>query len=63
MAYSTYGTDGTTLVKEYCGFNGQGTANGTEHSWEAVLSYDYSIANATDNLNDTTRTIFIYINA
>lgn len=61
MKYSTYDSDGTTLVKEYNSFVGDGTANQEEYSWEAILSYDYSMANATDNLNDTIRTIYIYI--
>lgn len=61
MQYSTYDSDGTTLVKEYCSFNGTGMADGVEHRWDAILSYDYSVANATDNLNDTIRTIYIYI--
>lgn len=59
--YQTYDSDGTTLVKEYCAFNGTGSANGNEYQWESILSYDYSMANATDNLNDTIRTIYIYI--
>lgn len=59
--YSTYDTDGTTLVKEYCTFNGTGTAAEVAYQWESILSYDYSMANATDNLNDTIRTIYIYI--
>lgn len=61
MAYSTYGTDGTTLMKEYCAFEGVGMASGVEHRWEAILSYDYSMANATGNLNDTIRTIYVYV--
>lgn len=61
MAYSTYDSDGTTLVKEYYAFTGVGQATGVEHAWEAILSYDYSMANATGNLNDTIRTIYIYI--
>lgn len=61
MEYSTYDTDGTTLVKEYCSFQGSGMADGVEHHWDAILSYDYSVANATDNLNDTIRTIYIYV--
>lgn len=61
MQYSTYDTDGTTLIKEYCSFNGTGMADGVEHAWDAILSYDYSVANATDNLNDTIRTIYIYV--
>lgn len=61
MEYSTYDSDGTTLVKEYCSFEGTGQAKGTEMEWSAVLSYDYSMANATGNLADTIRTIYIYI--
>lgn len=61
MEYSTYATDGTTLVKEYCSFEGTGNANGVEREWSAVLSYDYAMANATGNLADTIRTIYIYI--
>lgn len=61
MEYSTYASDGVTLVKEYCSFTGTGMADGVEHSWEAILSYDYTVANATDNLNDTIRTIFVYV--
>lgn len=61
MAYSTYDSDGTTLVKEYYAFTGVGQATGVEHAWEGILSYDYSMANATGNLNDTIRTIYIYI--
>lgn len=61
MVYSSYASDGTTLTKENCSFDGVGTANGVEHAWSAVLSYDYTMANATGNLADTIRTIFIYI--
>ncbi len=61
MAYSTYASDGTTLTKESCTFNGTGTANGSELPWSATLTYDYSMANATGNLVDTIRTIFIYV--
>ncbi len=63
MAYSSYGSDGTTLVREYCSFEGVGTANGVEHPWSAVLSYDYSAANATGNLADTVRIVYVYIDA
>lgn len=61
MEYSTYDTDGTTLVKEYYAFSGSGMAGEAEHPWEAILAYDYSMANATGNLNDTIRTVYIYI--
>ena len=61
--YSTYASDGTTLVKEYCPFTGDVDINGVSHTWSAVLSYDYSVANASGNLADTIRIIYVYINA
>ena len=61
--YSTYASDGTTLVKEYCPFSGDIDINGVSHTWSAVLSYDYSVANASGNLADTIRIIYVYINA
>lgn len=63
MTYSTYASDGTTLTREYCEFSGTGTASGVEHPWQASLSYDYNMANATGNLADTIRTIYVYIGA
>lgn len=63
MEYSTYASDGTTLTREYCSFSGVGTADGQEHNWSAALSYDYSMANATGNLADTIRAIYIYVDA
>lgn len=62
-AYTTYDTDGKTITKEYCSFSGASDISGTPHTWSAVLSYDYSMANASGNLADTVRTIFIYVNA
>ena len=61
--YSTYASDGTTLVKEYCPFTGTIEIDGASHTWSAVLSYDYSVANASGNLADTVRIIYVYINA
>lgn len=63
MAYSTYASDGTTLTREYCSFAGQAGENGASHAWSAALSYDYSMANATGNLANTIRTIYVYVNA
>lgn len=59
--YSTYDTDGTTLTKEYCSFKGEAEVNGSTEEWSAVLSYDYAVANATGNLADTVRTVYVYI--
>lgn len=61
MAYSTYAGDGKTLTREYCEFSGSGEAAGTAYGWDAALSYDYTMANATGNLADTIRTIYVYI--
>ncbi len=63
MQYSSYAGDGTTLTREYCEFSGTGSVGETQYSWEADLSYDYTMANATGNLADTIRTIYIYIQA
>lgn len=62
-AYTTYDTDGKTITKEYCSFSGSSEVDGKAHTWSAVLSYDYSMANASGNLADTVRTIFIYVNS
>lgn len=59
--YTSYSSDGSTVTKEYCSFAGKGTASGKTYDWEAVLSYDYTVANASENLNDTLRTIFVYV--
>ena len=59
--YSSYSSDGSTVTKEYYSFSGKGSANGKKYDWEAMLSYDYTVANASENLNDTLRTIFIYV--
>ncbi|MCI8468402.1 MAG: histone-lysine N-methyltransferase [Eggerthellaceae bacterium] len=62
-SYSTYDTDGKTLIKEYCSFYGEADVEGTPMQWSAVLSYDYTMANATSNLADTVRTIYVYVGA
>lgn len=63
MAYSTYATDGTTLTREYASFSDEAYIDGTVHGWSAVLSYDYATANATGNLANTVRTVYVYVNA
>lgn len=60
-SYSTYASDGTTLVRERCSFSGDVTVNGTACTWSAVLSYDYTTANLTGNLADTVRVIYVYV--
>ena len=61
--YSTYDSDGTTLMRESCTFEGEGQAAGKTLSWSATLTYDYTTANASDNLADTIRLIYVYVNA
>ncbi|MEG1517645.1 MAG: histone-lysine N-methyltransferase [Raoultibacter sp.] len=61
--YASYATDGTTLVKENCPFSGTAEVNGAKYTWSSVLTYDYTAANASGNLADTIRQIYIYINA
>ncbi len=61
MEYSTYASDGTTLARENYSFEGEGQVDNQVYSWTAMLSYDYSMANATGNLSDTIRTIYVYI--
>ena len=61
--YSTYGPDGTTLTREYCSFGGTVAINGVDCVWSAILSYDYNTANATGNLADTVRTVYVYIDS
>ena len=63
MAYSTYASDGITLTREYASFAGDAVIDGVSHAWSAVLSYDYATANATGNLANTVRTVFVYVNA
>lgn len=60
--YSTYATDGTTLVTENFSFAGTADKDGVPYEWSAVLRYDYTSANASGNLADTIRQIYIYLN-
>ena len=59
--YSTYGSDGTTVVRERSSFEGATEVNGAPATWSAVLSYDYTTQVVTGNLNDTVRIIYVYI--
>jgi len=59
--YSSYASDGTTVVKERCSFEGSANVNGVPCSWSAVLSYDYTTQILTGNLNDTVRVIYVYV--
>ena len=59
--YSTYASDGTTLVEEEYSFTGTVTIDGTSYVWSSVLIYDYRLANASSNIADTIRQIYIYL--
>ena len=62
-AYSTFASDGTTVVKERCAFEGTATVKGAPCLWSAVLSYDYATQVLTGNLSDTVRVIYVYVTA
>ena len=59
--YSTYGSDGSTVVKERYAFDGDVDVNGAPCTWSAVLSYDYTTQVLTGNLSDTVRIIYAYL--
>ena len=59
--YSNFASDGTTLVKEQCAFDGETTQDGVEYNWTSVLIYNYTAANATGNLADTVRQVYVYV--
>lgn len=59
--YSTYESDGTTVVKERCSFKGDTDINGNPCEWSSVLSYDYTTQIVTGDLSDTVRVIYVYI--
>ena len=61
--YSTYASDGTTVIRERCSFEGDTSVGETPCTWSAVLSYDYTTQVVTGNLNDTVRIIYAYITA
>ncbi|MCL1797434.1 MAG: histone-lysine N-methyltransferase [Eggerthellaceae bacterium] len=59
--YTTYKDDGKTVLKEIYSFSGSETVNGVKHEWSAVLRYDYTAENASGNLADTIRQVYVYI--
>ncbi len=58
--YSTYDSN-DVLTKEYYSFSGNVNIDSKTYEWSAVLSYDYASANATGNISDTIRVIYVYI--
>ena len=61
--YSTYASDGITLVKEEYSFTGTVTIDDTSYVWSSILIYDYYLANASSNLANTIRQIYVYLEA
>ena len=60
-AYSTYASDGTTVMKENYSFSGTSELNSSPCSWSAVLSYDYTKQVLSGNLSDTVRIVYVYV--
>lgn len=60
-SYSTFASDGKTLVKEQCAFDGSASQGGADYDWTSVLVYNYTAANATGNLSDTVRQVYVYV--
>ena len=60
--YRTYADDGTTITQEVYTFRGQGMFNnGASGNWTCRLTYDYSAANVSSNLDDTIRQIYVSV--
>lgn len=59
--YTTYASDGTTIVRERCSFEGETEVGGVPCIWSSILSYDYTTQIVTGNLTDTVRIIYVYI--
>lgn len=59
--YSTYASDGTTVTRERCSFEGDVDVNGSPCTWSSVLSYDYTTQMVTGDLSDTVRIIYVYV--
>ena len=60
-SYTTYASDGTTVVTENSTFSGEKFQNGRYYKWSSNLNFDYSIANAKGDLAETIRLISITI--
>lgn len=60
-SYTTYDSDGTTVVSESANFDNSIFQNGRNYKWSANLTFDYSIANQKGNLGETIRTVSLTI--
>jgi len=59
-SYQTYDANGK-LSRELVDFTGKAsTTTGKTYTWEAAVMYDYTTSNATGNLADTLRQIYVY---
>ena len=56
--YAIYGHDGVTLAKEDCTFEGVSEAG---YAWTGELTYDYTEANAENNLAYTVRMVTVTV--
>lgn len=59
--YTQVNAETGVVENEQYSFNGTLKHNNAELTWSATLSYDYSAANASGNLNDTIRQIVISV--
>ncbi len=60
--YSEYKGEDNVLAKESYSFSGEVDVSGVVRPWSSVLLYDYSTVNITNNLDDTIRTLYVYVN-
>lgn len=58
-AYTTFASDGATVLKESASFNGQEAGL----TWSTVLTYDYTTSNISHDLSDTVRMIYVHVDA
>lgn len=61
MSYTTFDSNGTTVVMENCDFNGYQWQKGRSYKWSANLNFDYRIANEKGDWSETIRLITLII--
>ena len=59
--YTTYASDGDTVLKESYTFTGSAEVDGSSVDWSVQLLYDYSASNASGDLDDTVRYVYVYV--
>ena len=59
--YTSYDSDGTTVVMESCNFSDTQWQKGRSYKWTSNLNFNYAIANAKGDLSETVRTLTISI--